>query len=230
MDYRLVLLTLALIAICDGMRHQSIAVKGKLLCGTAPARNVRVKLWEEDSDQLPLHRVLGMDARFLTVVLLMLAVVCSSIRDQSIAVKGKLLCGVNPAANYRIKLWDEDSGPDPDDLLDQGYTDAQGMFNLKGGTAELTTIDPVFKVYHDCDDGVKPGQRKVKFRLPSSYITEGKVPKKTFDIGILNLETIFPGEERELLTSRMRRNPKSFYEFNRNNGLINEWADIIDGL
>lgn len=47
------------------------------------------------------------------------------------------------------------SGPDPDDLLDQGYTDAQGMFNLKGDTAELTTIDPVFKVYHDCDDGVK---------------------------------------------------------------------------
>ncbi|KHN87620.1 Transthyretin-like protein 46 [Toxocara canis] len=52
MDYRLVLLTLALIAICDGMRHQSIAVKGKLLCGTAPARNVRVKLWEEDSEMV----------------------------------------------------------------------------------------------------------------------------------------------------------------------------------
>lgn len=52
----------------------------------------------------------------------------------------------------RVKLWEEDSGPDPDDLLDQGYTDGQGMFNLKGGTAELTDIDPVFKVYHDCDD------------------------------------------------------------------------------
>lgn len=46
-------------------------------------------------------------------------------------------------------------GPDPDDLLDQGYTDEQGMFMLKGDTSELTTIDPVFKVYHDCDDNLK---------------------------------------------------------------------------
>uniref|UniRef100_A0A183ESJ5 Transthyretin-like family protein n=1 Tax=Gongylonema pulchrum TaxID=637853 RepID=A0A183ESJ5_9BILA len=100
------------------------------------------------------------------------------------------------------------TGPDPDDLLDQGYTDQNGEFYLKGGTKELTPIDPVFKVYHDCDDGVKnakisafnfpeistilqPGKRKVKFKLPKSYITRGKTPKKVFDIGVLNLETIF---------------------------------------
>ncbi|KIH42479.1 hypothetical protein ANCDUO_27536, partial [Ancylostoma duodenale] len=51
----------------------------------------------------------------------------------------------------------------------------------------------------------QPGSRKVKFYLPKSYITEGKVPKKTFDIGVLNLETIFPGEEREMIVSRKRR-------------------------
>lgn len=28
---------------------------------------------------------------------------------------------------------------------------------LKGDTAELTNIDPVFKVYHDCDDNLKVG-------------------------------------------------------------------------
>ncbi|PIO61553.1 Transthyretin-like family protein [Teladorsagia circumcincta] len=70
---------------------------------------------------------------------------------------------------------------------------------LKGSERELTTIDPVFKVYHDCDDGIKPGKRKVKFRIPSSYITNGPVAKRTFDIGVLNLETIFPEEERELI-------------------------------
>ncbi|KHJ97944.1 Transthyretin-like family protein [Oesophagostomum dentatum] len=95
--------------------------------------------------------------------------------------------------------------PDPDDLLDQGYTDANGEFHLSGGTAELTPIDPVFKVYHDCDDGIKPGSRKVKFALPKSYITNGKTPKKTFDIGVLNLETIFAKEEREMIVSRRRR-------------------------
>ncbi|CAD6199851.1 unnamed protein product [Caenorhabditis auriculariae] len=128
-----------------------------------------------------------------------------AMRDQSIAVKGQLLCGNKPASNVRIKLWEEDSGPDPDDLLEAGYTDGDGRFQLQGGEAELTPIDPVFKVYHDCDDGIKPGSRKVKFILPKSYITAGKVPKKVFDIGVLNLETIFPKEERELFISRKRR-------------------------
>lgn len=42
-------------------------------------------------------------------------------------------------------------GPDPDDKLSEGHTDAQGMFQLQGSTHELTNIDPVCKVYHDCD-------------------------------------------------------------------------------
>ncbi|ETN77953.1 Transthyretin-like family protein [Necator americanus] len=139
------------------------------------------------------------------LVALALIGVALAMRDQSIAVRGKLMCGPKPASNVRVKLWEEDSGPDPDDLLDQGYTDSNGEFQLSGGTAELTPIDPIFKVYHDCDDGIKPGSRKVKFALPKSYITSGKTPKKTFDIGVLNLETIFAKEEREMIVSRRRR-------------------------
>ncbi|TKR57521.1 hypothetical protein L596_030773 [Steinernema carpocapsae] len=140
----------------------------------------------------------------LVVVLLLLSV-SEAIRQQSYAVKGKLMCGSAPAVNVRIKLWEEDSGPDPDDLLDQGYTKSDGTFELKGDTMETTDIDPVFKVYHDCDDGIKPGSRKIKFQLPKSYITEGKDPKKTFDIGIINLETVFVKEERELIVSKKKR-------------------------
>ncbi|CAD6195934.1 unnamed protein product [Caenorhabditis auriculariae] len=125
--------------------------------------------------------------------------------DQSIAVEGRLMCGPKPASGVRIKLWEEDTGPDPDDLLDEGYTNADGEFKLGGYTAELTPIDPIFKVYHDCDDGIKPGSRKVKFALPKSYITKGQTPKKVFNIGVLNLETIFPKEERELIVTRRRR-------------------------
>ncbi|CAJ0582599.1 unnamed protein product, partial [Mesorhabditis spiculigera] len=125
-----------------------------------------------------------------------------AMRDQSIAVKGRLVCGPKAAANVRVKLWEEDSGPDPDDLLDQGYTDSNGEFHLKGGTAELTPIDPIFKVYHDCDDGIKPGSRKVRFGLPKKYITEGKVPKQVFDIGVINLETVFYEEGREMIVSK----------------------------
>jgi hypothetical protein len=45
-------------------------------------------------------------------------------------------------------------GPDPDDDLDSGYTDAQGHFHLSGDTTELTTIDAFLKIYHDCNDGI----------------------------------------------------------------------------
>lgn len=34
----------------------------------------------------------------------------NTIRDQSIAVKGRLLCGTAPATSVRVKLFDEDTG------------------------------------------------------------------------------------------------------------------------
>ncbi|VDO29699.1 unnamed protein product [Heligmosomoides polygyrus] len=141
----------------------------------------------------------------LVCALLTLVPLCLSVREQSIAVRGRLLCGEQPAANVRVKLWEEDSGPDPDDLLDQGYTDANGEFQLQGATVETTPIDPILKVYHDCNDVTgflsvpKPGSRKVKLSLPDKYITDGMVPKKTMDIGTINLEIEFMAEEREYI-------------------------------
>jgi len=121
-----------------------------------------------------------------------------AVLQQSVGCKGKLLCGAKPASGVRVALWDEDSGPDPDDKLSESHTDSQGMFELKGTTHELTTIDPVCKVYHDCDDGIKPGKRKIKFKIPDSYVTRGETPERIYDIGTINLETKFPNEEREL--------------------------------
>ncbi|GMT09104.1 hypothetical protein PFISCL1PPCAC_401, partial [Pristionchus fissidentatus] len=147
--------------------------------------------------------------------LLLLAAAISAMRQQSAGVEGQLMCGQKPAAGVHVKLWEEDSGPDPDDVLDEGYTDADGRFRLQGTERELTPIDPIFKVYHDCDDllvrqatvsrffdykfELQPGQRKVKFKIPNSYISAGGIPKRLFPIGVLNLETIFPKEERDLL-------------------------------
>ncbi|KAK6022232.1 hypothetical protein OSTOST_12080 [Ostertagia ostertagi] len=42
--------------------------------------------------------------------LALLPLLCLAVREQSIAVKGRLLCGEQPAANVRVKLWEEDSG------------------------------------------------------------------------------------------------------------------------
>ena len=43
-------------------------------------------------------------------------------------------------------------GPNIDDDLMNGYTDNDGRFLLYGSEKELSTIDPVLKVYHDCND------------------------------------------------------------------------------
>uniref|UniRef100_A0A0K0FQP8 Transthyretin-like family protein n=1 Tax=Strongyloides venezuelensis TaxID=75913 RepID=A0A0K0FQP8_STRVS len=109
-------------------------------------------------------------------------------RQQAVGVKGKLLCGSKPASGVKIKLWDED----------EGITDMNGNFLLQGSTRELTSIDPVFKIYHDCDDSIIPGKRKVKLRIPNQYVYGGSTPKQPMDLGTLNLETIFAGEERDI--------------------------------
>uniref|UniRef100_A0A914WFK1 Uncharacterized protein n=1 Tax=Plectus sambesii TaxID=2011161 RepID=A0A914WFK1_9BILA len=116
---------------------------------------------------------------------------------QSYKVKGVLYCGDQPASNVKVLLVDDDFGPDPDDELDQGYTDNQGRFELSGDTTEGTTIDPHLKVYHDCNDGITPCQRRWKFELPNKYISSGRTPTKTLDIGTWNLEAKLPDEEHD---------------------------------
>lgn len=116
--------------------------------------------------------------KLVLLCLLFILAAVHGMRDQSIAVKGRLVCGDKPAANVRIKLWEEDSGPDPDDLLEAGYTDANGEFQLSGGEAELTPIDPIFKVYHDCDDKftVRTELKFKEIRWFSAGTPQGQVP------------------------------------------------------
>uniref|UniRef100_A0A8R1HKV6 Uncharacterized protein n=2 Tax=Caenorhabditis japonica TaxID=281687 RepID=A0A8R1HKV6_CAEJA len=117
---------------------------------------------------------------------------------QNYRVKGAFRCGTQPAKNVLVKLIDDDFGSDPDDDLGKGYTDENGVFELNGHTTELTTIDPHLKIYHDCDDGINPCQRRWKFELPNHYIfKDSDGAPKTLDIGIWNLEGMLPGESRD---------------------------------
>jgi hypothetical protein len=61
----------------------------------------------------------------------------NGMRQQAVAVRGIVLCGARPASGVKVKLWDEDDGPDPDDVLDEGYTDGSGAFQLSGSTRKL---------------------------------------------------------------------------------------------
>ncbi|VDN95158.1 unnamed protein product, partial [Brugia pahangi] len=88
---------------------------------------------------------------------------------------------------------------DIDDLLQEGRTNAQGYFELSGHTSEITTINPILKIYHDCDDQIMPCQRKIAFEIPSSYVSSGTQVEKFFDIGTINMQIIFEKESRDCI-------------------------------
>jgi len=138
----------------------------------------------------------------LKLFALLLLLTChgvSGFRRQSTAVRGKLTCGGVPASNVLVKLFDEDDGPDPDDLLGTGYTSEDGSFYLSGDTMELTNIDPEVRIYHSCNQHLPLCKREWVIGIPDKYITSGNVPNKVIDLGVLNLEVELEGESRDCI-------------------------------
>ncbi|ULT91022.1 hypothetical protein L5515_008796 [Caenorhabditis briggsae] len=133
----------------------------------------------------------------MILILLFLFFAPASTLYQSYGVHGQFSCGESPAKGITVKLYDLDRYSHENDLLDEGVTNGFGNITLSGGTAELTRIEPMLEVIHDCNDGGKVGNRKSKFLLPQVYITYGTKALKTYDIGNVNLETIFLSEDRD---------------------------------
>ncbi|GMT09270.1 hypothetical protein PFISCL1PPCAC_567, partial [Pristionchus fissidentatus] len=131
-------------------------------------------------------------------LLLLFCTTVSSIKFQSIGVNGTLLCGSAPTPGIRVRLWDNDMGELVDSPKQNSFTDFDGNFEFDDWTPFNDEIDPIIRIAHDCNDGVKPGQRLFKFKIPKSYIVEGKeVPKeKYFHLGTINLEFKPYNEER----------------------------------
>ncbi|CAD5232119.1 unnamed protein product [Bursaphelenchus xylophilus] len=161
--------------------------------------------------------------------LVLLALITTTVlaREQSVAASGKLMCGASPAINVRVSLYDIDIAPDPDDLLDETFTDIDGKFMVQGSTSEETDIEPILKITHDCEDDNRnsQGSRIVTFQIPYSYVTLRGVPNKQFELGTVNLETRFHNEERQVPSAKIRRH--HFYP--RRLNYDNEF-DIFDGF
>ncbi|EJD73761.1 hypothetical protein LOAG_18835 [Loa loa] len=104
-------------------------------------------------------------------------------RLQSVGVKGTLTCNGLPASRVLIKLYDDDRGLDMDDFMGETRTDSKGNFELSGYIHEMSPIDPKINIYHDCNDGIKPCQRKISIMIPDGYITEGKNTEKMVQCG-----------------------------------------------
>ncbi|KJH46126.1 Transthyretin-like family protein [Dictyocaulus viviparus] len=117
-------------------------------------------------------------------------------RKQGVAVKGRLVCGEASLKYANLKIYDLDRNPgDSDDLMNENYTDKNGMFALSGTTREFTDIEPVLFIYHDCEDGIRPCQKRVRLIIPRRFIHDG-TPTDWFDIGTLNMAMTFPQQDR----------------------------------
>uniref|UniRef100_A0A915D5R5 Transthyretin-like family protein n=1 Tax=Ditylenchus dipsaci TaxID=166011 RepID=A0A915D5R5_9BILA len=118
---------------------------------------------------------------------------------QSVGVAGQLYCLGMPARDVLVKLYDDDSGPDLDDILASGKTDERGWFRLEGFTREWGEIEPKINIYHDCANNRKLCQRKITREIPKTYISKGTKPVSLFNIGMLELSHKQPGETQDCL-------------------------------
>uniref|UniRef100_A0A0N5BNB0 Transthyretin-like family protein n=1 Tax=Strongyloides papillosus TaxID=174720 RepID=A0A0N5BNB0_STREA len=134
----------------------------------------------------------------LTILLLSTLIQIYGFRQQTAAVKGRLLCGDKPASGVKVKLWDK-TKLGSDTQLDAKTTDEMGNFELTGGIGSLLPMNVQLKIYHDCDDEIAPCQRKVKFGIPREYVTRSSIVEKWFDLGTLNLQVVVPDEERSCI-------------------------------
>uniref|UniRef100_A0A914RVR0 Transthyretin-like protein 5 n=1 Tax=Parascaris equorum TaxID=6256 RepID=A0A914RVR0_PAREQ len=81
-----------------------------------------------------------------------------------------------------------------DDLMGETKSDSNGRFEVSGSNAEFTTIDPKINIYHDCNDGWKPCQRRITIMIPDGFVTDGSIPRKIYDAGTIELAGKFSGE------------------------------------
>ncbi|CAJ0570752.1 unnamed protein product, partial [Mesorhabditis spiculigera] len=118
----------------------------------------------------------------------------SSIRRQTMAVRGTLMCGQKPLAGATIILNEQDSGPEFDDKMAEVKTNQKGEFRINGSEVEFTAIEPRITVLHKCNYRWIC-KRETTFIIPRKYINHGRKITKWFELGTVNMETQFPGED-----------------------------------
>jgi len=107
-----------------------------------------------------------------------------------IHVIGRFTCPTDPkkVQNIRVRIVDKDIGND--DKVATGRTDNNGNFDIQGTASDwFGKINPILKVYHNCNALTSICERRHQFKIPKKYVN-GAV----FDIGTFNLE-MEPKEE-----------------------------------
>jgi len=139
---------------------------------------------------------------WVTVIFVCALVSCIHAKNQGAGVRGTLMCGNVPLNNTVVKLWDINTLL-PDTTLGCVRTDSRGNFNVSGFANDITSLDPMLKIYTDCNDKTlyglvsKPCQREIKMKIPQSYINTGTTITKWFEFGVMNMEIKQKSEERK---------------------------------
>ena len=123
-----------------------------------------------------------------------------TIATRSTQAEGILRCGDKPAKNVHVRLF-RGASDDLSDVLASAITDERGHFKVEGDTGSYqgteANIDPHLKIYHKCDEEEsKKGFRRVILRYPREFVTLGRVPRRSYNIGTFNLQVKYPKEAR----------------------------------
>ncbi|PIO73696.1 Transthyretin-like family protein [Teladorsagia circumcincta] len=140
----------------------------------------------------------------LSFAALVAAALSAVMAKHAVSVRGQVMCGSVPAEGVKVRLF-RVTQPKKDDLnqiLAETTTGKPGVFLLEGNTNGFplneTSMAPVVSFYHSCDEDAskvsKKGYRKFNYNIPIEYVAVGTKPKKTYDMGTLNLQLEFPGE------------------------------------
>ncbi|XGW30312.1 hypothetical protein V3C99_009358 [Haemonchus contortus] len=132
-----------------------------------------------------------MDMRSLVLLAVLAACYFSvSAKMQNVTVKGITVCNKKRLANVHVELFDKDT-LDPNDLLAETHTNAEGEFELFGQEDEVGSIEPFIRLHHNCQVS-KPGCMRI-----GDYVVPQDKIGGLYDMTYVTLDIVVAGEKEK---------------------------------
>ncbi|MFH4983544.1 hypothetical protein AB6A40_010253 [Gnathostoma spinigerum] len=132
-----------------------------------------------------------------SVLLIACISVASAFLQQSVGVRGRLVCGDQPLSGATLKLINEKFGPN--NQLAATKTDVFGNYVLSGGIGQIFGLDIKMKIYTSCNKAVMLCDREITLGIPGNFVTRTDRVVNWFNGGVLNMQFKFKDEETSCL-------------------------------